>query len=148
MWRTRQLIDILIFKRRRAVARKVILAAKQHSGRNTIPPSMTARKFLWFGTLSGSLTFTRIPQLEQNGIRANNNQHKANVLGNQFQAVSFYDYPQAFTRSLQTLQGDLRKATPATRPRDPRINAFFSMDELKTAISETKNTAPGHDQLS
>jgi len=45
------------------------------------------------------------------------------------------------------LHGDLRKATLATRPHDPRTNAFLSMDELKTAISETKNTAPGHEQL-
>ena len=98
--------------------------------------------------LSGSPTFTGIPQLEQNGIRANKNQHKANVLGNQFQAVSSSsDYPQASRRNLPTLHGDLRKATLATDPRDPQINVFFSMDELKTAISETKNTAPGHDQL-
>jgi len=152
MRRTRRPLDILIFKRRRAIARKVILAAKQLSWRNyctsisnnTKPPMVwrTIKKF------PGSITFTRIPQLEQNGIRANNNQHKENVLGNQFQAVSSSsDYPQAFTRNLPTLQGDRRKVTLATRPRDPRINAFFSMDELKTAISETKNTAAGHDQL-
>jgi len=52
---------------------------------------------------SGSLTFTRIPQLEQNAVRANNNQHKANVLGNHFQAVSSSsDYPQIFTPCMET----------------------------------------------
>ena len=120
-------------------------------GVTTVPPSITTRNSLWFGAqkkFSGSSTFTRIPQLEQNGIRANNNQHKANVLGNQFQAVNLSsDYPQAFTRNLPTLQGDVRTATLATRERDPRINTLFSMNELKTAISETKNTAPGHDQI-
>jgi len=151
MRRTRRSIDILIFKRRRAVARKVILAAKQQSWRNYCTSINTNSKLpmVWrtIKKFSGSPS-TRIPQLEQNGIRANNNQHKANVLGNQFQAVSFSsDYPQAFTRNLPTLQGDLRTATLATRERDPRINALFSMDELKTAISGTKNTAPGHDQL-
>jgi len=56
-------------------------------------------------------------------------------------------YPQAFTKNLPTLYEDLCEATLATRPHDPRINAFFSMAELKRAISETKNTAPGHGKL-
>jgi len=34
--------------------------------------------------LSGSLTFTRVPQVEQKGLRTNNSQYKANLLGNQF----------------------------------------------------------------
>jgi len=130
MRRTRRPLHILIFKRRRAVARKVILAAEQQSWRNycTSINNNTKRPMVWrtIKKLSGSLTFTRIPQLEQNGIRANNNQHKASVLGNQFQAVSSSSgYPQAFTRNLPTLQGDLRKATLATRPRDPRLGHAY-----------------------
>ena len=128
--RTKRPFDILIFKRRRAIARKVILAAKQQSWSNycTSINNNTNVPVVWrtIKKFSGSLTFTRIPQLEQNSIRANNNQHKANVLGNQFQAVSSSsDYSQAFTRNLPTLHGELRKAILATRPRGPRINAFF-----------------------
>jgi len=105
--RTRQPLDILIFKRRRAITRKVILAAKQQSWRSycTSINNNTKLPMVWrtIKKFSDSLTFTHIPQLEQNGIRANNNQHKANVLGNQFQAVSSSDYPQAFTRNQPTL---------------------------------------------
>jgi len=98
MRRTRRPHDILIFKRHRAIAKKVILAAKQQSCRHycTSMNNNTTLPMVWrtITKFSGSPTFTRIPQLEQNGIRANNNQHKANVLGNQFQAVSSSsDYP-------------------------------------------------------
>ena len=81
MRRTRRPLDILIFERRRAIARKVILAAKQQSWHNycTSVNNNTKLPMVWrtIKNFSGSPTFTRrFPQLEQNGVGANNNQQK------------------------------------------------------------------------
>ena len=104
--RTRSPLDILIFKRCRAKEGKVILEAKHSTWRSycTSINSNTKLSTVWttIKNFSGSLSYTRIPQLENNGIVASNDQHKANMLGNQSETVSSStDLPTAFTRNLQ-----------------------------------------------
>jgi len=67
---------------------------------------------------------------------------------NQFETINYStDLPTAFTRNLPSLASKLQKYVLETETRDTRINNFFSIYELKTAISNTKNTAPGHDRV-
>ena len=78
--RTRSPLDILIFKRCRAKEGKVILEAKHSTWRSycTSINSNTKLSTVWttIKKVSGSLSYTRIPQLENNGIVASNDQHK------------------------------------------------------------------------
>jgi len=70
------------------------------------------------------------------------------MLGNQFETVSpSTDLPTAFTGNLPNLASKLQKSALQTEKRDTRINIFFYLYELKIAISNTKNTAPGHDRV-
>ena len=41
----------------------------------------------------------------------------------------------------------LRNAMSHTTPIDPALNQAFSIDELLSAINDTKNTAPGPDNI-
>jgi len=70
------------------------------------------------------------------------------MLGNQFETVSSStDLPTTFTRNPPNLASKFQKSALETETLDTRINNFFSLYELKTDISNTKNTAPGHDRV-
>jgi len=90
--RTRAPIDVLIFKRCRPKARRVILEAKQSSWENFYNALTSNSKLstVWnvIKKLSGHHPQQFFPSLRQGSITACNNQHKANMLATQFQSVS------------------------------------------------------------
>jgi len=85
-------LDVIVFNRSRANARKVILETKHATWLSycTSINSNTKLSIIWetIKIFSGSLTYASIPQFENNRIVASNDQHKGNMLGNQFEAVS------------------------------------------------------------
>jgi len=88
MQRTRWQCDIIIFRRCRAKARKAILEAKTSSWQQYCT-SLTSNSILshvWKVIKSFSRNWSphHIPALVANVISGKNNQHKANILANQF----------------------------------------------------------------
>jgi len=101
MKRTWLLSDIIIFKRCRARARRVILEEKSYSWQQFCT-SLTANTNLskvWKVTksFSGHHSSYFIPTLHAQGISAKNKQHKSNMLTNQFAlSSSCLNYPPRF----------------------------------------------------
>jgi len=98
MKRTWLLRDVIIFKRCRAKARRVILEAKSSSWRQfcTSLTSITIICQIWkvMKSFSGNRPPCFIPTLLAQGISAKNKQHKSNVLANQFAlSSSSANYP-------------------------------------------------------
>ena len=88
MKRTWLLSDMIIFKRCRSRARRIILEAKSSSWRQfcTSLTSNTNLSKVWkvIKSFSGHRSSYFIPTLHAQGISAKNEQHKSNMLANQF----------------------------------------------------------------
>jgi len=74
-------------------------------------------------------------------------QHKANILANHFAKISAANYTQQFTANQHRTLPTLHKAVSETLPKDVRLNANFSLSELKFAIKSTRSTSPGADSI-
>jgi len=152
MKRTWLLSDIIILKRRRAMAKRVILEAKSSSWRQFCT-SLTCNTDLkvWkvIKSFSGHRSSYFIPTLHAQGISVKNKQHKSNKLANQFAlSSSCLNYPPRFVNVTLTIQTRLlRNPMSHTTPIDPALNQDFSINELLSTISDTKNTTPGPDNI-
>ena len=152
MKRTWLLSDIIIFKRCSARARRVILEAKSSSWRQFCT-SLTCNTNLkvWkvIKSFSGHRSSYFIPTLHAQGISAKNKQYKSNMLANQFPLYSScINYPPRFVNVTLRIQTRLlRNAMSHTTPIDPALNQAFSINELLSAINDTKNTTPGPDNI-
>ena len=78
-----------------------------------------------------------------------NKPHKSNMLANQFTlSSSCLNYPPRFVNVTLPIQMRLlRNAMSQTTPIDPALNQAFSINELLSAINDTKNTTPGPDNI-
>jgi len=87
--------------------------------------------------------------LHDQGISAKNKQHKSNMLSNQFAlSSSCLNYPPLFVNvTLQIQTRLLRNAMSHTKTIDPALNQAFSINELLSAINDTKNTTPGPEDI-
>jgi len=94
MKRTWLLRDIIIFKRRRAKARRVLLEAKSSFWRQfgTLLTSTTYLSKAWkvIKSFSGNRSPYFVSTLHAQGISAKNKQQKSNMLANQFALSSSY----------------------------------------------------------
>jgi len=82
---------------------------------------------------------------KHNVITGTNDQHKANILANHFATISAANYTQQFTANQHRTLPTLHKAVSETLPKHIRLNANFSLSELKFAIKSTRKTSPGAD---
>jgi len=151
MKRTWVLSDIIIFKRCRARARRVILEAKSSSWQQFCISltSNTNLSKVWKVTKSffGRRSSYFIPTLHAQGISAKYKQHKSNMsnmLANQFAlSSSCLNYPPHFVKVTLPIQTRLLQNTMShTTPIDPALNHAFSINEFLSAINDTKNTTP------
>jgi len=150
MKRTWPLRDVIIFKRCRAKARRVILEAKSSSWQQ-FSTSLTSNSNLsnvWkvIKSLSGNCSSYFIPTLLAQGISAKSKQHKSNILANQFALCSSsLNYPPRFVNVIQPIQTRLlRNALSQATPIDPRLNQAFS---LLSTVQVSTNTTPGPDNI-
>ena len=76
-------------------------------------------------------------------------QHKSNMLANQFAfSSSCLNYPPRFVNVTLPIQTRLlRNAMSHTTPIDRALNQAFSINELLSALNDTKNTTPGPDNI-
>jgi len=83
------------------------------------------------------------------GFSAENEQHKSNVLVNQFAlSYSSANYPSRFVNVFLPIKTRiLRQKLSLAKPFDPRINQAFTLRELISAVQDAKNTTPGSDSL-
>jgi len=153
MKRTWLLCDISICKRCTTRARRVILEAKSSSWRQFCT-SLTSNNNLSkvckvIKSFSGHRSRYFIPTLHAQGVSAKNKQHKSNMLANQFAlSSSCLNYPQRFVNVTLPIQTPLlRNAMSHTTPIDPDLNQDFFINELLSAINDTKNTTPGPDNI-
>ena len=153
MLRTRDPQDIIIFKRLRAKAKKILNKAKQDCWQNycsSISSNVnlgqvwsTIKKF------NRQQTTARIPPLHQNGIVGTNDQHKANMLANQFQKVSSNNnYSSEFRQLSQSISLNLHNKLSCHRYHRTKFNDPFTIDELNAALKKSKNSSLGPDRLS
>ena len=152
MKRARVPLDVIIFKRCRAKARRVILEVKQSSWENFCNALTSNSKLstVWnvIKKFSGHHPREFIPSLRQGSTTACNNQHKANMLATHFQSVSSTsNYEIAFRRTMSSLEVETLEAASEITLKDPQLNQLFSIDELQCALPTTKNSAPGADQI-
>jgi len=153
MKRTWLLRDIIIFKRCRAKAQRVILEAKSSSWRQfcTSLTSTTNLSKVWkvLKSFSGNRPSCFISTLLAQGISAKNKQHKSNVLANQFAlSSSSANYPSRFVNVFLPIKTRLlRQELSLATPIDPRINQAFTLKELISAVQDAKNTTPGPDNI-
>ena len=151
-WLLRDII-IIIFKRCRAKVRGVILEENSSSGRQfcTSLTSNTNLSKVWkaIKSFSGNHSSYLIPSLFAQGISAKNNQHKSNILANQFAlSISSINYPPRFVNTfLPTKTGLLLHALSHATPIDPRLHQAFSLKERLSSVQDTKNTTPGPDSI-
>ena len=147
------LSGIIIFKRCRARARRVILEAKSSSWRQFCRSltSSTNLSKVWkvFKRFSGNRSIYFIPTLHAQGISAKNKQHKSNMLANQFAlSSSCLNYPPRFVNVTLPIQTRLlRNAMSHATPIHPDLSQAFSINELLSATNDTKNTTPGRDNI-
>ena len=153
MKRTWLFSDIIIFKRCRARARRVILEAKSSSWQQfcTSLTSNTNLSKVWMVIKSfrGHRFSYFIPTLHAQGISAKNKKHKFNMLANQFAlSSSCLNYPPRFVNVTLPIQTRLLwNAMSHSTTSDLAINQVFSINELLSAINDTKNTTPGTDNI-
>jgi len=150
--RTRSQIDIIIFKRCQAKARRAILAAKETSWRHYCSSitnnSKLAKVWRTIATFSGKRTSTYIPALTHNGITGRNDRHKAHILASHYASCNVdTHYPSAFFTKLPQLQVALQLDKQLTVPTNPRLNEPFSLTELQAVIKSAPDTAPGNDNI-
>ena len=125
MKRTRLQCDIIIFKRCRAKARRVILEAKTSSWQQYCT-SLTSNSNIshdWkvIKSFSGNRSH-HILTLVANGISGKNNQHKANILANQFALSSISNYAALFFNStLPAKKRNLQHTLSHTLSKDTRL---------------------------
>jgi len=152
MKRTKAPLDVIIFKRCRAKARRVILEPKQSSWENFCNALTSNSKLstVWnlIKKFSGHHPRRLIPSLRQGSITACNNQHKAIMLATHFQSVSSTsNYKIAFRRTMSSLEVETHKAASEISLKDPQLNQLYSIGELRCALRSIKNSAPGADQI-
>jgi len=150
---TRLKCDIIIFKRCRAKAWRVVFEAKTSSWQqySTSLTSNSNLSHVWkvIKSFSGNRSPHHIPTLVANGISGKNNQHKANILANQFALSSSFSNDTAlFVNSILPAKKQyLQHTLSHILLKDTRLNQAFSYKELISAIKESKNTAPGLDTI-
>ena len=152
MKRTRSQIDIIIFKRCRAKARRTILAAKETSWRHycssTTNNSKLTKVWRTIAKFSGKRTLTYVPALTHDGITGRNDRHKAHILASLHASCNVdTHYPSAFFTKLPQLQVVLQLDMQRTVPTNPRLNEPFSLTELQADIKSAPDTAPGNDNI-
>ena len=150
MKRTRSTADIIIFKRCRAKARRIILEAKQSSWLKccisiscNYKLSMTWKKIKCF---SGNRAFLHIPILNTTELPVPTT-NTANILANHFATISGANYTQQFSANQHRSLPTLHKAVIETLPKHVRFNANFSLSKVKFGITSTGNTSPGADNI-
>ena len=153
MERTWLLRVIIIFKRCRAKARRVILEAKSSSWLHfcTSLTSTTNLSKVWkvIKSFSENRPTCFIPTLLAQDISAKNKQHKSNVLANQFAlSCSSANYPSRFVNVfLPAKTGLLRQELSLATPIDPQIYQAFTLKELISAVQDPKDITPGRDNV-
>jgi len=124
-------------------------------------PSKTEDTFPGGESIDGNLcfclrvVFSRLFIIHPNvihaqGIFSKNKQHKSNMLANQLDLSSscLNYYPPRFVNVTLPIQTRLlRNAMSHTTPIDPDLNQDFSINELLSAINDTKNTTSGPDNI-
>ena len=114
MLKTRNPTDILIFKRVRARAKKILNERKKSCWQNycfsissnTKPGQvwLTVRRF------SRQQNSSHFPSLQQNGITSTSDRHKANMLANQFQEISSNEnFSNGLKRNFQSVSSQLHQ---------------------------------------
>ena len=94
-------------------------------------------------------TDTQISTLHQNGVTSTNDQHKANMLANQFHAVSSNDnYSNEFNNNSSNFSFQLAHKLSLQEYQCKEFNAPFCMTELKDSLQTSSNTAVGADNIS
>ena len=142
MKRTRLQCDIIIFKRCRAKARRVILEAKTSSCQQYCS-SLTNNSNLFhvwqvIKSFSGQRSSSHIPTLVANGISGKNNQNKAQ---DKQSGKPVRSLQQSFKlhSAFRSTKRNLRHTLSYPLPQDPRLNQAFSIDELLSTLKDTKN---------
>ena len=134
-------------------ARRVIQEAKSSSWQQfcTSLTSNTNLSKVWkvIKSFSGHRSSYFIPTLHVQDISAKNKQHKSNMLANQFAlSSSCTNYPPRFVNVTLPIQTQLLLNAMSHRTSiDPGLNQAFTINELLSAINDTKNTTPGPDNI-
>ena len=153
MKRTRDPLDIVIFKRARAKAKLTLNEAKKLSWQNCCF-SLSSNNTLGqvWSTLkrfNRQQTDTNIPTLHQNGVTDTIGKHKSNMLATQFYAVSSNDnYSNEFKNNSSNFFFQLAQRLSLQEYQYKDFNAPFCMTELKDSLKTFSNTAVGVDNIS
>ena len=142
-----------MFKRARAKAKLTLNEAKKLPWQNYCSSLSSNTKL---GQVLSTLkrfnrqqTDTHIPTLHQNGETSTNDQHKANMLANQFHAVSSNDnYSNELKNNLSNFSFQLAHKLSLQEYQYKEFNAPFCMTELKNSLKTSSNTAVGADNIS
>ena len=81
-------------------------------------------------------------------LTSTNNQYKANMLANQFQATcSNENFTNKFQNNLQSVSLQLHQKLHHCTYKKIEFNASFNMNELEDALVKSKNSAVSNDKL-
>ena len=148
---TKDPIDLIQFKRFKAIARKVYNNAQRESWKTYVSSinSETPIKQIWnrVNKLRGKYKGAHTPSLNLNGLILNNPTKVANCLGetlsNASKGLANISPPFAMKKKIEeSIPIDFTSGDPQS------YNNPFSMEELQAALSECSNSSPGEDLIS
>ena len=152
MLKTQNPTDILIFKRARAKAKKILNEEKNSCWQNHCSSISLNTKLgqVWSTVrrFSRQQNSSHFPSLQQNGITNTSDQHKANMLANQFQEInSNENFSNGLKRNFQSVSSQLHQQIINCTNQKMEFNAPFNMTELEDALANSNNFAVARDKL-
>jgi hypothetical protein len=140
---TKDIGDANNFRKLRGIAQRVIKTSSKTYWENycTTLNKDTKLSGVWRMTkkMTGNKSQFTIPTLIKDGKAHTSNLDKSNLLGSYLaEASSNKNYSQAFTIHKQTIENEYKSRHPITN-NDDSINESFSLDELVSAIKQSKN---------
>ena len=152
MRRTFHIRDIILFRRRRAEARKTILETKKSYWQkfcNSLNRTSTLSK-IWnvVKAMSGTRNSQYIRSVKSGNEVITNQGTIANRLALHFSSICSSDnYDSDFKNQRSRLEHDWSENDSSNRPTDPGMVVPFTMFELKMVLKNRRSTSPGCDRI-
>jgi ribonuclease HI len=155
MKKSKELHDYLEYKKQEAIVKQTLKAEAKDSWQNYCSEFNDQTKLgaVWnlARKMNGVATYSSIPTLKDNGILAESNKEKANMLANSYANTSnTNNYSDKFLNHLKdnNLETNPQIIGNTTNSEIETLNKIFNINELKEAIRSSKTgKSPGDDKI-
>ncbi len=149
--RTRLLEDRILYNAASASSRRTILEAKRSHWRNFCDrlDAHTPVKKVWgvIRSISGVVSKTSTPILKSKDSFVVACSHKAHLLASHFSSVSSAKNSSAFAERHAAFERDNASVLNSSSSSPAAYNQAFSLDELRQALRQCKNSSTGQDRI-